>query len=80
MAFTVSIVPAAPGARAASRRAAAGVRSNCSFCASRSVTNMTGSPPEATRFRVSPTTVNVSRPSLICSPSASPAPRSATAS
>ena len=36
--------------RADSRRAAAGVRSNCSFCASRSVTNMTGSPPEATRL------------------------------
>ena len=80
MAFTVSIVPVAPDERAASRRAAAGVRSNCSFCASRSVMNMTGSPPDATRLRVRPTTVNVSRPSLICSPSASPAARSATAS
>ena len=40
MAFTVSIVPVAPDERADSRRAAAGVRSNCSFCASRSVMNI----------------------------------------
>ena len=46
----------APDPEAVARRAAGGVRRNCIAWLSRKVANTSGSPPEATRPLVSPTT------------------------